>query len=60
MHTTNPKIEGHVWELCIKSLLFLKLQCSVLLQIWICDMFGAVHLLLHAIKQKNSELEKNA
>ena len=58
LHTTNQKLEGNVWEICVKSLLFSNSTCSVFQHIWICEMFGTVHLLLHAIKQKNSELEK--
>ena len=58
LHTTNQKLEGNVWEICVKSLLFSNWTCSVFQHIWICEMFGAVHLLLHAIKQKNFRIGK--
>ena len=59
LHTTNQKLEGNVWEICVKSLLFSNWTCSVFQHIWICEMFGTVHLLLHAIKQKNFRIGKN-
>ena len=31
MHATYQKLEGNVWEMCVKSLHFLNLSCSVLL-----------------------------
>ena len=58
LHTTNQKLEGNVWEICVKSLLFSNWTCSVFQHIWICEMFGTVHLLLHAIKQKNFRIGK--
>ena len=42
LHTTNQKLEGNVWEICVKSLLFLKLnlQCFSayldLRNVWYC------------------------
>ena len=58
LHTTNQKLEGNVWEICVKSLLFSNWTFSVFQHIWICEMFGTVHLLLHAIKQKNLRIGK--
>ena len=29
-HTTNQKLEGIVWEICVKSLHLRKIICSVL------------------------------
>ena len=59
LHTTNQKLEGNVWVICVKSLLFSNWTCSVFQHFWICEMFGTVHLLLHAIKQKNFRIGKN-
>ena len=52
MHITNQKLEGNVWEICIKSLLFLNLHCSVLLQSLIREMFYTVQWSMHDRNQK--------
>ena len=41
LHVTKQKLEGK-WEICVKSLLFLILHCSVLLQISIGEMIYTV------------------
>ena len=52
MHITNQKLDGNVWEICIKSLLFSNLHCSVLLQILIREMFYTVQWSMHDRNQK--------
>ena len=52
MHITNQKLEGNVWEICIKSLLFSNLHCSVLLQILIREMFYTVQWSMHDRNKK--------
>ena len=39
-------------EICVKSLLFLILHCSVLLQILICEMIYTVQWSMHSQNQK--------
>ena len=50
MHATNQKVEGNVWEMCVKSLLFSKLHCSVLLQILIREMFYTMQWSMRTVK----------
>ena len=52
LHVTKQKLEGNVWELCVKSLLFLILHCSVLLQISIGEMIYTVQWSMHSQNQK--------
>ena len=50
MHATNQKLEGNVWEMCVKSLHLRKLPCSVLPHFKVCDLFRTVHLRMHTVK----------
>ena len=47
LHATNQKLEGNVWEICIKSLVFSNLHCSVLLQILIREMITPLQTRMH-------------
>ena len=47
MHAAIQKLEGFVWEMCVKSLQILNLQCSVFLHLSVDEMFGTVQISLH-------------
>ena len=52
MHITNQKLEGNVWEICIKSLVFSNLHCSVFQHISVGEMFYTVQWQMHDRNQK--------
>ena len=37
MPTTNQKLQGIVWEICVKSMRLRKIICSVLLHFSVCE-----------------------
>ena len=50
MHITNQKLEGNVWEMCVKSLHFLNWSCSVLPHFKVCEMFYTMQWQMHTVK----------
>ena len=52
MHITNQKLEGNVWEICIKSLVFSNLHCGVFQHISVGEMFYTVQWQMHDRNQK--------
>ena len=52
MHATNQKLEGNIWEICLKSLQILNLHCSVFLQISVIEMIYTVQTQMHDRNQK--------
>ena len=52
MHITNQKLEGNVWEICIKSLVFSNLHCSVFQHISVGEMFYTVQRQMHDRNKK--------
>ena len=52
LHATKQKLEGNVWEICVKSLLFANLHCSVFQHISVGEMFYTVQWQMHDRNQK--------
>ena len=53
LHATNKKLEGNVWEICLKSLQILNLHCSVFLQISVIEM---IYILQTQMRDRNQKL----
>ena len=47
LHATKQNLEGNVWEICVKSLLFSNLHCSVFQHISVGEMFYTVQWQMH-------------
>ena len=52
LHATNQKLEGNVWEICIKSLVFSNLHCSVFQHISVGEMIYTLQTQIHDRNQK--------
>ena len=52
LHATNQKLEGNVWEICLKSLQILNLHCSVFLQISVIELIYTLQTQMHDRNQK--------
>ena len=52
LHTTKQKLEGNVREICVKSLPFSNLHCSVFQHISVGEMFYTVQWQMHDRNQK--------